>query len=126
MENVPRYSIALFVTAHVLSLIALLATLVVLITKGDPLHRSVISLFVIPAIISGLVLFSTYAQNKWGTKIGLTVWVATIILVFFVVLGTFSSPLWLFYLPSTLILLVATYLRERKLQPPRPRSESWD
>ena len=126
MENVPKYSIALFVTAHALALIALLVTLVILITRGDPLGRDLVFLLVIPAILSGLVLFSTYAQNKWGTKIGLTVWVATIILVFFVVLGTFSSPFWLFYLPSTLILLTASYLRERRLQSPRPRSESWN
>lgn len=87
----------------------------------------IIFLLLIPVIVSGVALFSVYAEQKLGAKIGLTVWTAAFTLMLFAGIG--SLLIGIFYLPGALTLLVAAVVRQRRRQaqrrPPRQREETW-
>jgi hypothetical protein len=88
----------------------------------------IIFLFLIPVIISGVALFSVYAEQKLGAKTGLTAWAAAITLVLFVGIS-FVTIIGISYLPAALTLLVAAVIRQRRRlaqqRPPRQREETW-
>jgi hypothetical protein len=87
----------------------------------------IVFMLLIPVIVSGVALFSVYAEEKMGARIGFTVWAAAITLMLFAGLGAITIGI--FYLPGALTLLVAAVIRERRRQaqkrPPRQREETW-
>jgi len=87
----------------------------------------IVFLLLIPVIVSGVALFSVYAELKLGARIGFTVWAAAFTLMLFAGIG--SVTIGIFYLPGALTLLVAAVIRQRRRQaqkrPPRQREETW-